>query len=123
MAQTQSTNPEKVGLPYWMNRVLEEHSKLGGELPAEPVHDLRVALRRCILIADVMKDLDPGGDWKAMRKAGRRIFHRLGALRDTQVLAEWIEKLGPPDDPSTEFAARIIEGKFPNRSGRRTGRG
>ena len=84
-----------------MDRVLEVHSKVDGELAAEPVHDLRVALRRCILIADVMRDLDPGGDWKAMRKAGRRTFNRLGALRDTHVLVEWVEKLGSPDDAST----------------------
>jgi CHAD domain-containing protein len=84
-----------------MERVLEEHSKLGAELDAAPVHDLRVALRRCILIADVMRGLDPGSDWKPMRKAGRRIFSRLGALRDTQVLSEWVEKLGSADEPST----------------------
>src|SRR6202163_4710562 len=84
-----------------MDRVLEEHSKLGEELDAEHVHDLRVALRRCILIADVMRDLDPGSDWKPMRKAGRRIFSRLGALRDTQMLAEWVQKLGSADEAST----------------------
>jgi len=102
VAQAHSTNPEKVGLTHWMDRVLEEHSKLGGDLPAEPVHDLRVALRRCILIADVMRDIDPSADWNSMRKAARRIFHRLGVLRDTQILTEWIEKLRSPDDPSTE---------------------
>ena len=112
MAQSRSTNPEKIGLPYWMDQVLEEHSKLGDDLSAEPVHDLRVALRRCILIADVMKDLDPGGDWKSMRKAGRRIFHRLGALRDTQVLTEWVEQLGSPGDASTRLASRIVESKI-----------
>jgi len=85
-----------------MDRVLEEHSKLGGDLLAEPVHDLRVALRRSILIADVMRDLDASADWNSMRKAARRIFHRLGALRDTQILEEWIEKLRSPDDRSTE---------------------
>jgi CHAD domain-containing protein len=109
VAQTRSTNPEKVGLPYWMDRVLEVHSKLGGELAAEPVHDLRVALRRCILIADVMRDLDPGSDWKSMRKAARRIFSRLGALRDTQVLGEWIEKLGSPGEASTELLLESLK--------------
>src|ERR1700676_2401683 len=36
VTQTRSANPEKVGLPYWMDRVLEEHSKIGDELAAEP---------------------------------------------------------------------------------------
>jgi CHAD domain-containing protein len=112
VVQTRSTNPEKFGLPYWMDRVLEEHSKLGGELSAEPVHDLRVALRRCILIANMMKGLDPGGDWKSMRKAGRRIFHRLGALRDTQVLAEWIEKLGSPGEASRDLLLESLKAKY-----------
>jgi CHAD domain-containing protein len=111
VAQTRSTNPEKVGLPYWMDRVLEVHSKLGEELAAEPVHDLRVALRRCVLIADAMKDLDPGSEWKSMRKAARRIFNRLGALRDTQVLAEWVEKLGSPAEASTGLLLESLKAR------------
>ena len=94
-----------------MDRVLEVHSKAGGELASEPVHDLRVALRRCILIAEVMREIDSGSDWKSMRKAGRRIFNRLGALRDTHVLAEWLEKLGSPDDPSTDLLLESIKAR------------
>ena len=30
-----------------------------------------------------------------MRKAGKRLFQRLGALRDIQIMMEWIEKLSP----------------------------
>ncbi len=102
LPQPESHTEEKVGLPYWMDRVLEEHSNVGGALPAEPVHDLRISLRRCILIADVMRDLDPAFDWKALRKSARRTFQRVGTLRDTQVLAEWIEKLGTPGEASTD---------------------
>ncbi len=109
MAQTRSTNPEKVGLPYWMDRVLDVHSKVGGELAVEPVHDLRVALRRCILIAEIMRDLDPGSDWKSMRKVARRLFNRLGGSRDAHVLAEWIVKLGSPDDPSTAMLLESLK--------------
>jgi len=111
MSQSHSSRPEKIGLPYWLDRVLEEHSKLGRELSPKPVHDLRVALRRCILIADVMRDVDPGGDWKAMRKAARRIFQRLGGLRDTQVLAEWIEKLRSSDDASADLLLESLKAR------------
>ncbi|MBZ5697722.1 MAG: CHAD domain-containing protein [Acidobacteriia bacterium] len=107
MAVSGAINPEKTGLMYWMDQVLEEHAKLGDHLSADPVHDLRVALRRCILIADIMKDLDPGGDWKPMRKAGRHLFQHLGALRDAQVLTEWVERLGTPGEAST---ATLLEG-------------
>jgi CHAD domain-containing protein len=89
---------QKTGFAYWADRVLEEHSNAGGALPAEPIHDLRVSLRRCIVIAGAMRDLDPTCDWKAVRKTARRLFQRLGALRDTQVLTEWIEKLAAPGD-------------------------
>jgi CHAD domain-containing protein len=102
LSQSDSATEEKVGLPYWMDRVLEEHSNVGGALPAQPIHDLRISLRRCMLIADVMEDLDPACDWKSLRKSARRTFQRLGTLRDTQVLAEWIEKLGPPGEPATD---------------------
>jgi CHAD domain-containing protein len=94
-----------------MDRVLEEHSKLGGSWAPEPVHDLRVALRRCILIADLMRDLDPGADWKPMRKAGRKLFRQLGTLRDTQVLAEWVRKLGADDDASTLVLLDELNGR------------
>jgi CHAD domain-containing protein len=111
LSQAHSDTVEKVGLPYWVDRVLEEHSNVGGALPAQPVHDLRISLRRCILIADVMMDLDPACDWKAMRKSARRTFQRLGTLRDTQVLGEWIEKLGTPGDSSTEALLGALKKK------------
>ncbi len=107
MAQPAVNNPEKTGLAFWMDRVLEEHSKLNGSWAPEPVHDLRVSLRRGILIADLMRDLDPGAGWKPMRKTARRLFRQLGTLRDDQVLMEWVEKLGPPDEAST---ATLLEG-------------
>jgi CHAD domain-containing protein len=111
LSQPDSAIEEKVGLPYWADRVLEEHSNVGGALPAGPIHDLRISLRRCLLIAEVMKQLDPGCDWKAMRKSARRTFQRLGALRDTQVLAEWIEKLSAPGDASRDRLLAELEKK------------
>ncbi len=102
LSQPRPDNEEKVGLPYWADRVLEEQSNVSGALPAQPIHDLRISLRRCILIAEVMMDLDPACDWKSMRKSARRTFQRLGTLRDAQVLTEWIEKLGKPGEASTD---------------------
>lgn len=103
-----------------MDRVLEEHSKVGAELHPVAVHDLRISLRRCILIADVMRDLDPGAEWKPMRKAAKRLFHRLGALRDSQVFTEWIEKLRAPDDTSADWLLQSLkDGNEKNRAGAR----
>jgi CHAD domain-containing protein len=76
-----------------MLRVLDECNKVSADFSADPVHDLRVALRRCRSMADGMMAMDPDLNWKAMKKAGKRLFQRLGALRDVQIMMEWIEKL------------------------------
>ncbi len=76
-----------------MLRVLEECERVSADFAADPVHDLRVSLRRCRSLADGLMALDPDLNWKAMRKAGKRLFQRLGDLRDIQVMMEWIEKL------------------------------
>jgi CHAD domain-containing protein len=83
------------GLRYWMARVLEECDQVSANFSADPVHDLRVALRRCRSVADGMIEMDPDPDWKAMKKAGKRLFQRLGDLRDVQIMMEWIDTLHP----------------------------
>jgi CHAD domain-containing protein len=89
-----TTRPKKVtGLRYWMLQVLEQCEHVSTDFGADPVHDLRVALRRCRSLADGLMALDPDPDWKAMKKAGKRLFQRLGALRDVHVMMEWVEKL------------------------------
>jgi len=76
-----------------MLRVLEECDRVGSSFSPDPVHDLRVSLRRCRSMADGMMAMDPDPDWKAMKKAGKRLFQRLGDLRDIQIMMEWIDKL------------------------------
>jgi CHAD domain-containing protein len=86
------------GLRYWMLRVLDECDRVSADFSADPVHDLRVSLRRCRSMADGLMAIDPNPDWKAMKKAGKRLFQRLGALRDVQIMMEWIEKLFEPGE-------------------------
>src|SRR5579864_7808732 len=78
-----------------MLRVLEECDKVAADFSADPVHDLRVALRRCRSMADGLMAMDPDPAWKAMKKAGKSLFQRLGDLRDVQIMMEWTEKLYP----------------------------
>jgi CHAD domain-containing protein len=78
-----------------MLRVLEECDNVSPDFGSDPVHDLRVSLRRCRSLADGLMALDPDPDWKAMKKAGKRLFQRLGDLRDIHVMEEWVEKLDP----------------------------
>jgi CHAD domain-containing protein len=102
-----STVKKTTGLRYWMLRVLEECNHVSADFSADPVHDLRVSLRRCRSMADGLIAIDPDPDWKAMKKAGKRLFQRLGDLRDLQVMMEWIEMLHPADE-GVEHVARAL---------------
>ena len=102
-ASGKSSKP-KLGLRAWMERVLVECDRAGAGFEADPVHDLRVALRRCRSLADGLMALDSDPSWKEMKKAGRKLFRALGELRDMQVMQEWIEKLEPSGKGSDKDA-------------------
>ena len=103
VTQRLKTATKITGLRYWMARVLEECEHVATDFSADPVHDLRVSLRRCRSLADGMMAMDPDREWKAMKKAGKGLFQRLGALRDVQIMMEWIEKLHPQPVETTAF--------------------
>jgi len=88
----------KLGFAYWMDRVLEECDRAIPDLAADPVHDLRVALRRCRSMADGFRTMDPDPAWRRMKKAGGVVFKALGDLRDVQVMRAWITRLHPEPD-------------------------
>jgi CHAD domain-containing protein/HD superfamily phosphodiesterase len=90
---------EKAGLRYWAGQVLEEVGKVSHNFDPDPVHDLRVALRRCRSMADGFLPVDPDRGWKQLKKTGKDLFSRLGNLRDMQVMEEWVKRLGEPEDP------------------------
>lgn len=87
------------GLQYWMERAIQEADKARTGFEADPVHDLRVAIRRCRSMADGFRMLDPNPAWQKMRKAGKALFSALGELRDVQVQMEWLDKLSQAGDP------------------------
>lgn len=84
-----------------MHRVLAECDRASLAFAPDPVHDLRVALRRCCSMADGIAVLDPDPAWKEMKRAGKRLFRRLGELRDLHVMQEWVHRLDGPGDPVT----------------------
>jgi exopolyphosphatase/guanosine-5'-triphosphate,3'-diphosphate pyrophosphatase len=102
----------KVGLRAWMERVLEECDRAAAGFEADPVHDLRVALRRCRSLADGLIALDADPSWKEMKKAGRKLFRGLGELRDMQVMQEWIEKLRFAEEGAEPGAADPVAKKL-----------
>src|SRR5208282_3864261 len=97
-----------------MERVLQECERVAADFSADPVHDLRVALRRCRSMADGLIAIDPDPDWKAMKKAGKRLFQRLGELRDIQIMIEWLEKLGPVTASVIEHESSVSHGTRSN---------
>ena len=109
------------GLRYWMQRVLEECDNVAHDFSADPVHDLRVALRRCRSMADGMMAMDPDHSWKAMKKAGKQLFQSLGNLRDVQIMMEWLDKLDvvshhvhPTPLPATGDEQQCATGQAPH---------
>jgi CHAD domain-containing protein len=90
-----------LGLAHWMHRVLAECDEAGNSFAPDPVHDLRVAIRRCRSLGEGMKVIDYAKGWQDMRSEGKVVFQALGELRDVQVMQEWTEKLGSPEEPAT----------------------
>jgi CHAD domain-containing protein len=91
--------PEHRGLTHWMERVLKELEHVRKEPATDAVHDLRVAIRRCRSVGAVLQEVDPDPAWHQMRGVPKKLFRRLGELRDAQVMDEWVKTLAPDDDP------------------------
>ncbi|CAG0975529.1 hypothetical protein PLCT2_01597 [Planctomycetaceae bacterium] len=94
-----------------MRRVLRLHKRARANLSAANTHDLRVALRSCISSAEGMRELDAHEAWGEMRRHAKRLFERLGDLRDLQVQRRWVRKLSAVRDSASgrllnELAAR-----------------
>jgi len=96
-----ATMPRRMSgaLADWMQRVLDQCDRCAAGFAREPVHELRVALRRCRTMADSLMRIDPDPDWRRVRKIGGQLFRALGDLRDAQVMLEWAERIGPAGDP------------------------
>jgi CHAD domain-containing protein len=103
-----SSDHEKTGLAYWMDRVAQECDRVSRDFAPEAVHDLRVALRRCRSIADGFMTMDPHRAWAEMRREGGRLFREFGELRDTQVMLQWIQRLSPCPEPASHILAHDL---------------
>ncbi len=106
-----STQEKKAGLAYWAARVLEECDKASLDFAPDPVHDLRVAIRRCRSMADGFLTVDPDPAWKEMKKLGKGLFASLGDLRDAQVMSEWVAKLSEHHDHVRHILVQSLRDK------------
>ena len=110
---TAGAHVEHRDLSFWMEQVLKELDSVRSSPDIEAVHDLRVAIRRCRSVAAAMEEIDPDPAWPAMRKAARKLFRALGALRDAQVMTEWVKRLGPETDTVRAHLQASFESKEP----------
>jgi len=92
------SSPEHRGLTHWMERVLKQLDALQTAPDKDAVHDLRVAIRRCRSIGAVMREVDPAPAWHEMRSLPKKLFRKLGELRDTQIMDEWVAEHGAEND-------------------------
>jgi exopolyphosphatase/guanosine-5'-triphosphate,3'-diphosphate pyrophosphatase len=113
MAEVAAAVQRRVGLAYWMHEVLDQCAKAAVDFTSDPVHDLRTALRRCRSLADGITVFDPDPAWKKMRKAGKQLFSRLGDLRDTQVMRQWVETLAPEPDSVAKSLTDFLAAQEP----------
>jgi len=105
---TSSTLENRVGLAYWMERVLGLCSEAETNFSVDSVHDLRTALRRSRSLAEGIQFFDPDPAWKKMRRAAKSVFGSLGELRDTQVMLEWVEKFAPEGELTRKNLAQFL---------------
>ncbi|HUI39025.1 MAG TPA: CHAD domain-containing protein [Candidatus Nitrosotalea sp.] len=103
----------RAGLRFWMQRVLQQARLAMRDPSPEAIHDLRVALRRCRSMAAGLAAVDPYPAWNEMRKASRKLFRRLGELRDLQVLQEWLNRLSDESDPVRQSLAEVFSAREP----------
>jgi CHAD domain-containing protein len=108
-ARSQNKEAQPEVLAQFLKRVLREHSNARAELAPDPVHDLRVALRRCRTLAEGFLTLDDHRDWRRMRKAAKKLQTGLSGLRDTQVMAGEIRQFRLTGRGAGKVVAQSIE--------------
>jgi len=104
-------NHDRLGLAHWMRQVVVECEHARSDFSADNVHDLRVALRRCRSLAAVIERVDPYSGWKRMRRAAKTVFSALGELRDVQVMAVWLQRRVPQEDPVARATMEFLAGR------------
>jgi CHAD domain-containing protein len=103
----------RIGLLHWAKRAVAELKKVGSTFESDPVHEFRVAIRRCRSMAEGLRTIDPSPEWKQFRDLGRPFFSALGELRDTQVMRGWLSNLASEADPvGTSLAGTLSDQEY-----------
>ena len=103
-----------------LRNVKKERSLAAEELAPKRIHDLRVVLRRCRSLAEGFSELNPNPEWRHLRKICKELLEGLAPLRDTQVMHDWVRRLGFQKGTAGAELARSLE--HDRRKGLRTAR-
>lgn len=83
----------------------------GGNASEEPIHDLRVSIRRVLAWIDVRGALiGPDRELAAARTGLKGLMSPLGKLRDAHVKRDWIRKILPEGDEPSYLYALLVAG-------------
>lgn len=77
-----------------LTRLAAQVKRTAETADAESVHDLRVAIRRLSRALRLFAQFFPGKQWKRVRKELSYLTDAAGALRDSDVALELLEKAG-----------------------------
>lgn len=105
-SRSRSTPPQ--ALERFLRRVLREHSAALDSLAPDPVHDLRVALRRCRSLAEGFGILDDHRGWRRLHKQAKKLQGGLAGLRDAQVMASRVRRLRMSGGSAGEAVAEAL---------------
>jgi CHAD domain-containing protein len=97
-AKPLTASPHRM-IAHHMRRALKELDRVARHPEAGSVHDLRVALRRSRTMAAGIDELDSSNDARPVKKMTRKLFRRLGKLRDMHVMRSRLTKLREEDEP------------------------
>ena len=102
-------SPASRALERSLRRALRKQKSALDGLASEPIHDVRVAIRRCRSLAEGFASLDPQPVWRHLRKVCKQQQRGLTDLRDVQVMTEWVKRLGLTDGPSGDVIVASLE--------------
>src|SRR5580704_13020605 len=71
-----------------MERVLKELDTVRKDPAPDPVHDLRVAIRRCRSVGGVFQEIDPDPAWPEMRRVPRKLCRRTRLVPQSSLTAQ-----------------------------------
>jgi len=101
--------PASEALERSLKRALHNHKRARKTLKTDPVHDFRVALRRCRSLAEGFSAVNSDPVWARLQKTSKRQQRGLSDLRDIQVLTNWLKPLRLTSGPVGEALASYLQ--------------